>query len=720
MKFSYNWLQSFFNRKLPQPKKLADVLSLHSFEVESVKKAGKDFILDIDILPNRAHDCLSHIGAAREIGAILNLTPKFYRIKVKEEEKENIKNYLQVEVRDKKGCLRYTARMIKGIKVGPSPKWIQERLRVCGLRPINNIVDATNYVMLETGQPLHAFDFNKVSGIQNQKSKISPSQISERNLGGQENQNEISKFRILKKIIVRRAKEREKIATLDNKTFYLDKDILVIADLEGPLAIAGIKGGKKAEIDKKTKDIILESANFEMRIIRRARQKLRIATDASLRFEHQLDKNLTKDGLERVCRLIQEIAGGEIISETLDFYPVKVKPEKVKLAKDLASKLLGVKISEKEIINILKRLEFKILKNEKNYLVTEIPTFRQDISTPSDLVEEIGRIYGLDKIPTILPLRKISVPGKNNNIFWENEIKNFLKELGFSEVYNYSFVSDRDLSIFGYESDRVLEIDNPISKEFKYLRPSLIPNLLKGAKENFKYFEEIRIFELGKVFYTKKTKLKNAVGERAMISGLILKKNNDGEDFYRLKGYIDSLLNKLGISDIYYDGYEVAPLSSGLAVWNIGKSAAIKVGGREIGFLGEVSPAVLKSFGINEQLVLFDIDFEKLAELALEEQEYQPISQYPAAVRDLAVLVPKETKVVEVLNKINAVGGALIRDIDLFDIYEGEELPEGKKNLAFHIIYQAENRTLSSKEIDRIQNKIIRELEKDPEWEVRK
>ena len=711
MKFSYKWLQSFFDKELPQPKKLAEILTMHIFEVERVEKIGKDFVLDIDILSNRA-DCLSHIGVAREIGAILNLKPKFPKVKVKENKKENIKNYLQVEVKDRKGCLRYAAKIIKNVKVCPSPKWVQERLRVCGLRPINNIVDATNYVMLETGQPLHAFDFKKIESA------------------GFNFQNQ-------KKIIVRRAENREKITTLDDKTFYLNENILVISDLKEPLAVAGIKGGKKAEIDKNTTDIILEAANFEMRTVRRGRQELKIITDASLRFEHQLDRNLPQEALARVCQLIQESAGGEVISGTLDFYPAKLKPKKVKLKKDLPSKVLGIKIPDKKIINILKKLEFKILKNEKNYLMVEVPTFRQDITLPCDLVEEVGRIYGLNKISTNLPLREISVPERNTSVFWENEIKNFLKELGFIETYNYSFIGERELNIFGYNKDNVLEIENPLSKEYKYLRPSLIPNLLKNVFKNQNYFLEMKIFELGRIFRKRQDQSikrnKAAVQtlsagrqeleiiEKRMLSGLIVSnKNNASENFYRLKGDIDSLLNKLGISDIWYDDFQQSPESEEKAVWDFNKSAEIKIGGKEIGFLGEVSSFILKNLEIKGKVVLFDIDFEELIKSASEEQEYRPISQYPAAVRDLAVLVPRKVKVVDVLNRINAIGGSLVRDIDLFDIYEGDNIPEGRKNLAFHIIYQAKNRTLTSVEIDKIQNKIIKELEKNPDWEVRK
>ena len=708
MKFSYKWIQSYFKEQLPPPKKLADVLTLHSFEVEKIEKIGKNWILDIDILPNRAHDCLSYVGVAKEVGAVLGIKPKFSNVKFKVDKKENIKDYLQIEIKDKNKCLRYMARTMKGIKVGPSPKWIKDKLISSGLRPINNIVDATNYVMLETGQPLHAYDFDKIVGEKD------------------------------KKIIIRQAKDNEKIITLDKKTFYLDKSILVIADSEGPLAIAGIKGGEKAAIDENTKNVVLEAANFNSKTIRLMRQKLKIVTDASMRFEHQIDSNLALVGMDMVSGIIQEIAGGKIIFGDLDFYPVKTNPKIIKFDKNLPLNLLGIEISEKEIVKIFKALGFKILKKEENNLIVEIPTFRQDIAIPYDLAEEIGRIYGLDKVPTILPLREISVPEKNDSIFWENEIKSFLKELSFSEVYNYSFIGENDVNIFGYDRENeLLKIKNFLSEEFKYLRPSLIPNLLKDVKNNFKYFDFIKIFELGTIF--KKYKLnknerfdyeqnlendiknrKFKITEMKMLSGIIAQKKEDNESFYYLKGNIDSLLNKLGISDIWYDDYQKTTEQSKFTVWNWQKSAEIRIGNDKIGFLGEASPLILKNLGISGNILLFNIDFEKLSKIASEEQEYIPISQYPAAVRDISILVPWNVKVVDVLNKINRAGGILVRDVDLFDIYEGDELPGGKKNFAFHIVYQAENRTLESKEIDRIQNKIIKELERSSGWEVRK
>ena len=291
--------------------------------------------------------------------------------------------------------------------------------------------------------------------------------------------------------------------------------------------------------------------------------------------------------------------------------------------------------------------------------------------------------------------------------------KDFLKEAGFTEVYNYSFISEKDAEIFKYKKKELVELENALSSDFQYLRPSLIPNSLKNIERNIRDVSEIKIFELGKTFTL--WQAQDKIREKRMLTGVMT-----GDTFYHAKGTIDLLLNKLGISDVWYDEYKATPEESKLSLWQAKKCAEIKINHQEIGFLGEISPKILDDLKIKGKIYVFDIDFEKLSKSASEEHEYRPISRFPAAVRDIAVLVPRLVRVEEVLNKIEEAGGNLIRDIDLFDIYEGEELPEDKKNLAFHIIYQSENRTLSSEEIDEIQNKIISALEEDPEWQVRK
>jgi phenylalanyl-tRNA synthetase beta chain len=707
MIFSYNWLKDYLKGKIPEPKKLAEILTMHSFEVEEVKPAGKDWILDIDVLPNRAHDCLSHIGIAREIAVITNSKLKTQNSKLQlKTQKFNAKDFIKIEVKDKEDCPRYTAKVILGVKVKSSPKWIQERLRACGLQPINNIVDITNYVMLETGQPIHAFDLDKVSGIQNQKSKI---------------KNKKHKLKI-KKIIVRRAKRGEKITALDDKTYTLDEDILVIADEKTPVAIAGIKGGQTTGIDSKTKNIIIEAANFNPRVIRRGSRKLKLRTDASWRFEQGISPNLIDFAQERVCYLIQKFAGGKVAKGLVDFYPKKVSSKKIILKLDYVEKLLGVRIPKDKIIKILKSIGCTIKSHSTSILQSievEVPFWRLDLSIPEDLIEEIGRVYGYENIPSVFP--KAAPPERNDEIFWERECQNILKEQGFTEVYNYSFIGEKEKEIFGWQDKEIIELSNPISSFNKYLRPSLIPNLLKNVKENLKFFEEIKIFEVGKIFKkAQSAKLKTQSLEKKMLGGILTRKGIGNEGFYELKGIVDLLLNKLGISNIWYDDYQQTPEDSPLIIWHPKKCAEIKIDGEEIGFLGEIHPKVLEDLEISEKVFVFDFDFEKLLKLASEEHEYQPISIHPAAVRDLAVLVPLGTKTVEVLNIINAVGGKLVRDVDLFDVYSGEGIPEGKENLAFHIIYQAEDRTLSSEEIDEVHQKIIQALEENPEWEVRR
>ncbi len=689
MIFSYNWLQSFFKKNLPKPKELAEFLTMKAFEVGEIKKSGRDWILNIDVLPNRAPDCFSHIGIAREISAILNYELRITNYELREDKELKAKNFVSVEVKNKDACPRYTARVITEVKVDFSPKWIREKLESCGLRPINNIVDIANYVMLETGQPLHAFDGEKITE---------------------------------KKIIVRFAKAREKIVTLDEEKYDLDEDILVIADAKKPVAIAGIKGGKIPEIDRKTKVVVLESANFNPRVIRRGSKRIDLKTDASWRFEHGIDPNLTEFAINRAAYLIQEIVGGKVIQGLADIYPKKVLAKRTGLDLDYVEKLLGIKIPEKEIKDILNRLNFKIRRVGPRQLMVEVPTFRLDISSQENLIEEVGRIYGYQKILSIFPIATLIPPKRNLEIFWEDMSKDILKEVGFSEVYNYSFISEKDIDIYQFKS-KAIEVENPTSLDFQYLRPSLIPNLLKNIQKNQKQFLEIKIFELGKTFKkikNQKSKIKmtnqnSKIIEKRMLTGVIT-----GEAFYQAKGVIDVLLNKLGISSIWYDDYQPTPDESKISIWHPKKCAEIKINHNEIGFLGEIKPKILEDLKIENKVVIFDIDFEKLSKLSSEEHEYLPISRFPAAVRDLAVLVPRQVRVEEVLNKIETTGGTLVRDIDLFDIYEGEEIPRGKKNLAFHIIYQAEDRTLSSREIDEIQNKIIETLEKNLDWQVRK
>ena len=704
MIFSYNWLQSFFEKRLPNPKKLGELLTLHSFEVQKIEKRGNDWVFDIDVTPNRA-DCFSHLGMAKECGAILNsklktqkstFVPSSGRGKPQLKTKNlDIKNFITIEVKSKTDCPRYTAKVILGVKVKPSPRWIQERLISCGLQPINNIVDATNYVMLEVGQPLHAFDLDKIKGANSKQIPNPKSQIPNN----------------VKKIIIRRARKGEKIKTLDDKIYILNENILVIADKESPIAIAGIKGGKKAQISEETKNILIESANFNPVLIRKGQRELKLKTDASFRFEHGLDPNMTEMALLRVTSLIQEIAGGKVLAGEVDYYPQKVKPRTVNLNIKKLQKVLGIEIPPNKVLEVLKRLGLEIKKRKKDIIVVGIPTIRKDLQIEEDLIEEVGRIYGYEHITVNPPKTLLKLPEKEDALVWASKVRRILKELGFVELYNYSFISEKDKQKL--DLVKLIELENPISDEFKYLRPSLLINLIKNIQENQKNFKQFKLFEIGKIFYQQKEKL----AEKRMLSGVIF---GEKDGFYLIKGIIDSLLEQLGVSDVFYDEYQPTPEDSLCSFWHIRKSAEIKVSNKEIGFLGEISKKVTSLYDIHSEIYAFDIDFDKLSKLASEEQEYLPISKYPAAVRDIAILTPLNTKVADVMNAIYGAGGKLLKDVDLFDIYMGEEIPDGKKNLAFHLIFQSDQKTLSSEEVDKLFTKIIQALEENPEWEVRK
>lgn len=695
MKISYNWLKEYV-KSLPKPEKLADLLTMHSFEVENIEKIGKDYVLDIDVLPNRAHDCLSHIGVARECSALLNYkwakSPQAYQI-TRPKLKENIKKvgeFVKVEVKDTQACPRYTARVITNIKVGSSPEWLKQRLKALDQKSINNIVDATNYVMFETGQPLHTFDYEKIEG---------------------------------KTIIVRKAKKGEKITTLDGEKCNLDNDILIIADRRSPLALAGIKGGKKAEITNKTKTIVLESANFDIHAVRDTLRKTGIRTESSLRFEHGLDPNLASQAINKLAELISEISEGQVAKGMVDIYPKKVLPQKIKLNLEKVESILGVKVSRQQVIKSLKSLDFEI----DNSLKVTVPTFRQDIKIEEDLIEEIARLIGYNNISAQAPLGLLGVTKLDEVFSVNNKIKTIFEGFGFSEVYNFSFVGENDLKKLGIKSKDYLELENPLNLDLKYLRRDLLINLLKNVKDNLKSFagrEGIKIFEIGKIYRPthKASGDKLLVGEEKMLAGLIAVQNEreKGERFYEIKGAIDSLFNKLGVTDHWYDDFQATPEWTEEIFWQKTGTAEVKVGNQEIGFIGEINPEILNKLNLKGIVVAFNLNFEKILKLAQEELIYQPPSPYPAAVRDLAVLVYRGDKVADVLNVINDAGGELVRDVDLFDMYEGEEIPKAKKSLAFHIIYQSYEKTLKDSEVDKIQKRIIKALESRRGWEVRK
>jgi phenylalanyl-tRNA synthetase beta chain len=675
MKFSYNWLQSFFQEKLPEPKKLSNLIALHFFEVEEIEKKDKDWVINIDVLPNRATDCFSHIGIVKEISAITGLKNNFdkdrYNFKKSEISKKN-KNEIKINIENKDDCSRYTVASIKNIKISQSPKWIIEKLNSCGIQSINNIVDIVNYVMLETGQPMHAFDYSEIKD---------------------------------KKIIIRKAKEGEEITGLDDKRYILSKKDIVISDSEKILGVAGIKGGKNAEISDNTNHIIIESANFNRLTIRKTSNNLKLRTDASIRFEHGLDPNLTEIGINRTIELISKIIPESKVIEKIDLYPEKIKNKKIKLNLEYLDNLLGIKIDPKESEKILKSLSFKIIKKEKKYLTIEVPSERIDVNYQEDLIEEVARIYGYEKIEKKTPTRLITSIQKNSDLSWINKTKNLLRAIGFTEIYNYSFINENQAITFDINLNNLFEVEKPVSADQKYLRPSLLINLVKNLKENEKNFKNFKIFEIGKIFNKKEN-----ISEKKEIAGLIT-----GNSFYETKGIVEFLLKEYGLNNFIFKEYKEGP-----SYLHLNKRAKITIDSNDIGYIGSFSNKIKQECKIKSDSSFFVIDFDKIKDKINSEKLYKNIPKIPSISRDLSILVPKYEKYENVVKVLIDLKIKILQDLILFDVYEGNEIPENKKNFAIRLIFRDDKKTLTTEEVNSIHEKIINKIQENSNWKIRK
>ena len=681
MIFSYQQLKKYYP-KIPQPEKLAKLLDAHSFET-SLKKENDDILLEVDILPNRYVDCANYLGLIREIRALNQEKFDDFFSKPDFLLKEKVKRTkFRVKIENNNDCPFYSAAIIKGIKIKESPDWLKKLLLLHNISPHNIIVDLTNYLLLETGQPTHCFDLDKIEG---------------------------------QEINIRRAKKGEKIITLDNQKVSLDKEILVIADKKEPLAIAGIKGGKKAEVDWTTKNIILESASFSQSLIYQTSKKLNLSTDASSTFSYDLPPELAKKSLFRLINLIQKYSQGKLIGT---IFQGKIEKRRKIIYFDLKqfTEITGEEINFSEVKKILSSLGIKFLypkkiKNEKIYLF-EVPFFRKDINLPQDLYEEVIRIIGYDKIKEEFPLSSLQPARKNEENEFEKAVKRDLVSFGFDEVYNYSLVSQKDLKNFNLEKD-ALPLLNPTSQEFKFLRPLLSINLLKTASLNLKFFEEVRIFEIGKVFFEEKNNIK----EKKNLALLLAQKNSKEEIFFLLKGIIEKILEGLNLAKEDYSFKEIketknSPLSG---IFFPKKSALIESSGKIIGSFGQVKPSILKEFSCkptNLKLILAEFDLPILFSLTKEERDFQPISPFPAVIKDISLVVNQEVKVDEILEVISQLKIPILLDVDMFDFYQGEELGPNKKSLSFHLIFQSDKRSLREEEVKKEIEKIVRALEK--------
>ena len=711
MKFSYNWLKEFVPFR-ESPEKLAELLTLRSFEVESVEKVHGDWLLNVALLPNRIPDASGHIGIAKEIAAVGNYKVKEKVLETKKYSSGIARQMLDVQIEKGADCARYVALVIDGVRVKESPEWMKKRLELLGLQSINNLVDAANFIMLETGQPLHVFDYSKLDLNNNENRK---------------REFQISKFQIqnkLKTIVVRRAKKGEKILALDDKEYALSPEILVIADSKNPAAIAGIKGGKDSGVSSETRTIVLEAANFDPAAIRGGSKILGIKTDASYRFEHGIDPNLSDFAMRRLADLILRLSGGES-KGMIDVYPKKVEPTKRAFRIEYANRLIGEDIPREFYLRSLTNLGMRVEEKNRSELIVEIPTVRRDIVCEEDLIEEAGRLYGYEKISAKLP-DGVYVPSEGNSeLFLENKIRDIASGFGFTESYAYEFTGDRELEDFEESALLSVELGNPTSPETKYLLRRPLTKYVRQVSENLRHFDSVKLFGIAKSFSLDHvTDQRHGLVERKQLVLAVAEKGESGEGlFYELKGAIDGILEALGITEhIYGDVFEPGKGKDdqGLRMFHPHRAATIRIGDESIGMIGEIRPAVLERMKTKARVTAVQIDIQSLTRLVEDESEYRQISKYPTIIRDVAVIVPFNLKMETVLNVIENAGGEMLVDTDLFDYFYDEDMRHNdKKSLAFHLKFESADRTLTDKEVNGIMEKIVTSLE-TRDWAVRK
>ncbi len=651
-----------------------------------------DYIFEIDnkSLSNRP-DLWGHYGIAREVAALFNRNVEPYQTKeISAKVGSASGGKLQVEVEDAKLCPRYMAVVMSGIKVGESPAWLKERLMAVGLRPINNIVDITNFVMLDVGQPMHAFDVNKLTINKEQGTNV--------------------------KIVVRQAKEGEEFITLDEKKHRLDSSMLVIATDEKAVALAGVMGGLESGISNDTTTIIFESANFDAATTRRTSTKLGLRTDSSARFEKSLDPNLAEIALKRAVELVLEVCPeAKVASKVVDVGKPRLFTGPLEISLDFFKQKIGIEIPEKTIVTILERLGFKVTAKKK-MLSVKIPTWRatKDISIPEDIVEEVARIYGYDNIPATLPIFPITPPETNKLRQLERAVTELLvRELGFTEVYNYSFVSEAQIVKFGDDITRYLELDNPLSKERPYLRRHLLNNLLENIKENSARYGRLKLCEIGKVYhpeYAGPRAEKNGdellPSQDTWLTAVYADKENDNP-FWEARRAAEAVAKNLKINwEIIPAGERIKPSQ------HPSRTALIKFGDHKLGAISELHPAVAAALGIEERVGVFTLNLSLVAEhldQLVSPAGYQPLSLYPEVIRDIAFVVKKEITHANILKALGHVD-PLLKKVELFDVFMGEGIGEGYKSMAYHLTYAHPERTLTTEEVDKVQSKVEKVL----------
>jgi phenylalanyl-tRNA synthetase beta chain len=685
MKFTLNWLKQFVAVKMP-PEKLAELLTMAGLEVESLtglrepETNREDWLFEIGVTPNRG-DCLGVHGIAREVAALTGGSVKPFPV-VSRVKAAAVAKRVNVSIHNSRLCPRYSARVVDAIQVGPSPAWLRFRLEACGIRAINNVVDITNYVMLETGQPLHAFDLD-----------LLPS----------------------RHIVVRTAGSATKFTTLDSAQRELVADDLLICDGEVPVALAGVMGGMDSEVRENTKSVLLESANFDATAIRRTAKRLGLHSEASHRFERGIDSNGTVAALDRAAAMLVELAGGAAVPGVVDRYPRRPRPPNIVLSEERVANLLGIAIDTRRAENLLQSLGIKTRRRAGKVINCSPPPSRTDLTREADLIEELARLHGYDKIPATLPRLRPPGGAKDERLSRERSVRAFLAGEGLAEVINLPFTSENLNRTFTglWEGDVApVAVVNPLVKESAEMRLSLIPGLMENLRVNLaQKAGSFYAYHLGKVF-----RMAHGDGpeERTYLSGILYGPRarhglRDATEhplgFLNCKGLVEGLLDLLRIRD------QTSWSEGTVAALHPGRSALARIGDEKLGYLGQLHPDLCDELGL-PQFFLYELDLEKSLEYAPPKLTTCPLPRFPSVGRDFALVVERDFRAQRIVDWINNLREPLIEHVEAFDEYRGAPVAEGKKSLAYKVSYRAEERTLTDSEINALHQKLITEIGK--------
>ncbi|MGM9549798.1 MAG: phenylalanine--tRNA ligase subunit beta [Faecousia sp.] len=623
-----------------------------------------DTIVDFEITNNRP-DCYSIIGLAREAAAAFGKPMRHHEPVVHGSDAGDIYNYLDVEVPAAELCNRYTSRMVANVKIGPSPKWLRQRLRANGVRPINNIVDITNYVMLEYGQPMHAFDYRYVSSG---------------------------------KIVVREAEDGETLTTLDGNVRNLKAGMLVIADENKPIGLAGIMGGENSEIMDDTTMVVFESANFDGTSIRQTALALGMRTEASGKFEKRLDPMMTVPAVQRACELVEMLQCGDVLSGTIDVINYIPEEKTLPLEPEKINRLLGTDISREDMVKYLNRLEIPV---EGDTIL--VPSFRPDLNLMADIAEEVGRSYGYNEIPTTA-FKTSTQGGYSPMMKLEAKAGTLCRAIGYSEIITYSFVSPAVFDQIRLPADsplrNAMRIQNPLGEDTSIMRTIALPSMLEILSRNSAYHNKaVKLYELAKIYLPEAGQV--LPQEPKM---LVLGTYGAGETFFTLKGELEAVFAGLRLKKASYTAVKDNPS------YHPGRCAKVSIGGVDVGVMGQVHPLVAANYGIDTDVYCAEIDFTKLFEMQLPDATYTPLPKYPTVSRDLSLICPEEVTVAQAENVITAAAGKLLRDVKLFDIYRGTGVPAGKKSMAFSLELRADDRTLTDTDSETVVTKVLAAL----------